>query len=86
MAIQALCYRGVSWIEDEPICFGAVLGVDIAKVAAATPPVGRHKDNNVLPRNARMQEVWKQVSESGRGIDKEFIFNRLRRLSSAAFR
>lgn len=73
LAVRALCYRRASVTTDEPLCLGAVLGLDSVVLAEADA-------------DQRMEVLWKLMSQSSRGISESVIFNSQPRLSAPGYR
>jgi len=75
---QALQYRSVSVMSDEPLCIATLLGLDISQVLKHS----NHDD--------RMEEMWTLISEKFGGIpagvaffeDNTFTFSRMEMGSS----
>ncbi|KAK4498833.1 hypothetical protein PRZ48_009343 [Zasmidium cellare] len=71
--VWSLCWRRVSVATDEALCLAAAYDLDMDAVSAR-------------PKDERMQEVWRQLASTVRGISAFIIFAALPRLSSPGFR
>ncbi|KAF2164078.1 hypothetical protein M409DRAFT_25426 [Zasmidium cellare ATCC 36951] len=71
--VWSLCWRRVSVPTDEALCLAAAYNLDMNAASAQ-------------PKDQRMQEVWRQLVATSRGISAFIIFNALPRLSAPRFR
>ncbi|KAF4631256.1 hypothetical protein G7Y89_g6870 [Cudoniella acicularis] len=71
---KSLQFRSVSVPSDEPLCIGALLGLDLDAILAVPET-----------QEARMQKVWELVAAKHSGIPAQILFFEEERLSTPGF-
>ena len=84
---EALRYRSVSEVSDEPICVGALLRLDVGVITGKEKllPSANQEDRNRL-RDARMAVLWESSSQRQLLIPKASIYHVGDRLTKPGLR
>jgi hypothetical protein len=70
---DALRYRSVSEVSDEPICLGAILGLDAKSITGEIHILPTTHEDKIKLRNERMERMWELAPQVLHSIPKSLI-------------